>query len=364
MDEYFEDGYEVEPFMPGISPVGKATPATTGVSIPKPHIPLGTGYKYFRSKPGFSNVFDELKNKNLIGEYQVHGPRPLTPEEKRFKAFNEKLFGPDNNPPKPKIRFFTNAGSFSNPGPREHRILHQLSKIRDTIETGTKGPVGSYGSAMKTLAIPAKGYQTSDPLAKATHSIDKVSYPIMKTPHGNLDTRGIRRHEFAHALDHRANPDTNFRFPDKPGYSDFKSELAANIAQEKSIRKGLARTASSYPDYEREAMKYIDDQIDRKAPKKPGYTQVRFGHSPEAEAAKAEWDKQNKPYLKANELLKKIPWKPGSFTGRVPTFGSIGANLVDMIMMSPEFQRAKEDPTFGIGDAERERLEAAYEYGL
>ena len=363
MDEYFEDGYEVEPFMPGISPVGKATPSTKTVNIPTPYVPYGTGYKYFRKKPGFSEVFDELKNKSLIGEYQVHGPRPLTPEEKRFKAFNEKLFGPDNNLPKPKIRFFTNAGSFPNPGPREHRILHQLAEIRDTMETGKRGVAGSYSHTRKTLAVPGKGYETADPMARATHNINKVTYPVMRTPHGNVDARGIRRHEFAHALDHRANPNKNFGYPNKPGFNDFKNELTPNIGQKKSIRQGLARTVAEYPDYERAAMKYIDDKIDAKA-KTPGYTQVRFGHSPEAEAAKAEWDKQNKRYLRAHELLKKIPGKPGNFTGRVPTFGAIGANLVDMIMMSPDYQRAKEDPTFGMGETERERLEAAYQYGL
>ena len=64
----------------------------------------------------------------------------------------------------------------------------------------------------------------------------------------------------------------------------------------------------------------------------------------------------------SDELMVKRP--VGMFTGKVPTFGSIGANLVDMFMMSPDYQRAKEDPTFGMGEAERKRLETAYEYGL
>jgi hypothetical protein len=64
----------------------------------------------------------------------------------------------------------------------------------------------------------------------------------------------------------------------------------------------------------------------------------------------------------SDELMVKRP--VGMFTGKVPTFGSIGANLVDMFMMSPDYQRAKEDPTFGMGEAERKRLDAAYEYGL
>ena len=88
------------------------------------------------------------------------------------------------------------------------------------------------------------------------------------------------------------------------------------------------------------------------------------GNFPEAQAKQDSFDKQRKPYKLANKVLQKIPSKPGNFTGRVPTFGAIGANLVDMIMMSPDYQRAKEDSTFGIGEAERERLEAAYQYGL
>ena len=56
MNDYYEDGYEIEPFMPGISPVGKGTPGIAEVSVPRPYIPYGTGYNAVRPRPGYSQL--------------------------------------------------------------------------------------------------------------------------------------------------------------------------------------------------------------------------------------------------------------------------------------------------------------------
>lgn len=56
--------------------------------------------------------------------------------------------------------------------------------------------------------------------------------------------------------------------------------------------------------------------------------------------------------------------KPGMVTGRMPMLRGMGGGLIDMFMEGPEMQKAKSDPTYGMGEEERRNLEHAYQYGL
>ncbi len=56
--------------------------------------------------------------------------------------------------------------------------------------------------------------------------------------------------------------------------------------------------------------------------------------------------------------------KPGMVTGRMPMLRGMGGGMIDMFMEGPELQKAKSDPTYGIGREERRNLELAHQYGL
>lgn len=56
--------------------------------------------------------------------------------------------------------------------------------------------------------------------------------------------------------------------------------------------------------------------------------------------------------------------KPGMVTGRMPMLRGMGGGMIDMFMEGPELQKAKSDPTYGMGEEERRNLEHAYQYGL
>ena len=48
----------------------------------------------------------------------------------------------------------------------------------------------------------------------------------------------------------------------------------------------------------------------------------------------------------------------------MPMVRGLGGGIIDMFMEGPEMQEAKSNPLAGMGDDERARIEAAYEYGL
>lgn len=56
--------------------------------------------------------------------------------------------------------------------------------------------------------------------------------------------------------------------------------------------------------------------------------------------------------------------KPGMVTGRPLNLRALGGGLAGSFMEGPEMQKAKSDPTYGMGEEERRNLEHAYQYGL
>jgi hypothetical protein len=383
MKEYLEDGYEVEPFMPGISPVGKATPPTKTVNIPTPYVPYGTGYKYLRSKPGFRKVNNAVRNQ-IIAEYGLGKPV----ETERGQGFRSKITLMDILDPKSEPRRRPYLRSETGPAfkqgykqiPKGMEVTsdidfytkHAMGEIFDTLHPPYNGSSsslgGQYDSVNKVVIVPEKGPdypKTKIPPRVVTDGIENYATDDSKIlTDAELDSRGIRRHEFGHVVDYETGKAVGSQ------NSPLKAELPARVAETKSIRQGLDKTMNHLPAYEERLISEInrrnimDIPYDSKWKETVDASMNEKGNFPEAQAKQDILDKQSKPYKIANKVLQKIPSKPGMFTGRVPTFVGIGGNLVDMVMMSPDYQRAKEDPTFGIGEAERERLEAAYQYGL
>lgn len=274
-----EDGYEIEPFMPGISPIGKGTPAMKEFSVARPYIPDGTGYNLIRPKPGASGL-----RKNLEGLGRISYDYTLT--DSGLERIYEVKKPPSNFLTKQKTpEAHRNAVQNFDANIRKHKSYASYLPTYDTIVVGND-------------------------------------------PHNARTTR----HEVAHALQDRrrniARPST---------YTVTGEELDARIVEHKGIRKGMKDWAKDAPKYS----EYYKKQD------LPGEGKLR--------------DVAAKGIGKAAEL---VPNKPGRFTGRVPNFKGMGAGLVDMFMEGPELQKAKTDPLYGMGDDERARIEAAYEYGI
>ena len=275
-----EDGYEIEPFMPGISPIGKGTPAMKEFSVARPYIPDGTGYNMIRPKPGASGL-----RKNLEGLGRI--------------SYDYKL---------------TDAG---------------LERIYEV-----KKPPSNFLTKQKTPEAHRNAVQNFDANIRKNKSLRAYYHPTYDTIVVGNDPHkaSTARHEVAHALQHRrrniARPST---------YTVTGKELDARIVEHKGIRKGMKDWAKDSP-YYTEYYKKRD---------LPGEGKLR--------------EVAAKGMGKAAEL---VPNKPGNFTGRVPTFRGMGSGLVDMFMVGPEMQKAKEDPMYGMGTDERARIEAAYNYGI
>ena len=54
----------------------------------------------------------------------------------------------------------------------------------------------------------------------------------------------------------------------------------------------------------------------------------------------------------------------GMITGKMPMVRGFGGGLIDMFMEGPEMQRAKSDPYYGLSEEERRNIELAYQYGI
>lgn len=270
--------YDIEPFMPGISPIGKATPAVKEFSVARPYIPDGTGYNMLRPRPGT----DALKRK-LEGLGRV--------------SYVDK---PD--------------------GGRHYRV--------------DKLPANYLKDAKSPEQYSNKVQDFDDYLIKTSDKYGWYS-PAKDTIFVKRDFQkpSVTRHEVAHALQNR-----KMSHPGRPStYTVTGEELDARIVQHKGIRKGMKEWAKAAP-YYTEYYKEKDFPGEGKAREA-----VARGMGKAAEA---------------------IPNKPGNFTGRLPTMRAVGGNLLDMFMVGPEMQKAKEDPMYGMGEEERARIEDAYEYGL
>ena len=301
--------YDIEPLMPGISPIGKGTPATKEISVARPYIPDGTGYNLFRAKPGYSKLRKSLRG---LGRY----------------THNSSVF---NNG-------YTGVTTKHNP--------RSLMAVQDNIKSLKRAPemaMDSFHAYMNTKTAPRGLYDWS---------LDAMIYPEK----GGYFTK---RHELTHALQNRRKnpkgfnkgfiepikdpmervkmafdgmePANKLNFKNRP--SDLFAETEARIVENKGIRKGLKKYAKDVD------AKYSDGS---RAYSKKG-SSIAKGLGKVAEA---------------------IPNKPGMFTGRVPTFQGMGAGLVDMFTEGPALQEAKSNPLAGMGDEERARIESAYKYGL
>lgn len=270
--------YDIEPFMPGISPIGKATPAMKEFSVARPYIPDGTGYNMLRPRPGQSGLRRSLEGMGRVSYVDK-------PDGGRYYTIEK---APDNY-----------LKDIKSPDDYTNKVKEFDNKLLKKKSYGWYSP--------KTDTIVAK---------------DDFFKPR------------VTRHEIAHALQKRRKIET---IPRPTTHTVTGEELEARIVENKGIRKGMKHWAKSAPYYTK-SFKDIDLPGEGKAREV-----VARGMGKVAEA---------------------IPNKPGNFTGRVPTFRAVGGNLIDMFMMSPDYQRAKEDPTFGRGEEERARLQSAYEYGL
>lgn len=306
--------YDIEPFMPGISPIGKGTPAMKELSVARPYIPEGTGYNMLRPKPGYSNL---RKNLQGLGRYS-HSYRV--------------------NHPNGFINPHTAVTTKRNP--------RSLMAVQGNIKSLKRAPemvMDDFHSTMNSNRAPRGFY---------SWGYDAMLYP----EEGGSRTK---RHEIAHALQNRRKnpkgfnkgfierikdpmehvkmafdgmePANKLNFQNRP--PDFIAETDARIVETKSIREGLKKYARDIDATYKDGTKAYDQK----------------GKS------------LTKALGRASEL---IPNKPGNFTGRVPTFRGMGAGLVDMFTEGPALQEAKSNPLAGMGKDERARIEAAYEYGL
>lgn len=310
------DEYDIEPFMPGISPVGKATPAMKEFSVVRPYIPYGTGYNAFRLRPGYSKVKEQISG---VGRTE-YTPQTFNGKPMR-SAYNVVRL------PQDYLDLNKNSSPFGKEYVAEVLARDFDKNLNKNFDLNHKNKIGvkQYVPAGKTWGM-MQGLYSAD-----THS---VIYP-------KDDPEAVKRHELQHAIQQRrmnGKKAQTFKGPTRDVFHDRRfvqgktmsanvQEVEANIVQNKSIRKGYEKFSGNQSTYDTS-------------------------------------EKQKKGNLIKSKILNKIPGKPGNFTGRVPTFRAVGGNLIDMFMMSPDYQRAKEDPTFGRGEEERARLQSAYEYGL
>lgn len=296
-----------KPSIPGISPVGVGTPATAKIRVSKPHIPYGTGYNLLKKTPGFSKVFNTIARDTNIVEYDYN---------------NKKLrdYGHTRKPPKVSTARFATNSNINQADPRINNIRRYFSTPSDVSKEVHGATQGSYWHKGKLAVVPAPQFP-------------RHIYGI-PSPFGKSAT-STRRHEFIHRMQ-------------EPKMNRFKKELDAYVGQNKSIRKGLQEFGPV-------AGGYVKAHSEAKYP----HTKLKqVGETIKGKALKAI------PTAVAGGASMLIPGRPGMFTGRVPSMRAVGGNLLDMFMVGPEMQKAKEDPLYGMGKDERARIEAAYEYGL
>lgn len=183
------EDYDIEPFMPGISPLGKATPATKEFSVSRPYIPDGTGYNMLRPRPGQSSLRRSLEGMGRVSYVdKPDGGRHYVVEK-----------APDN--------YLKDAKSLDD----------YTNKVRDFDNKLSK----------------KKSYGWYDRVSDTIVAKDDFFKPR------------VTRHEIAHALQDRL--DKSLLRPST--YTTTGEELDARIVENKGIRKGMKSWASSAPYY-------------------------------------------------------------------------------------------------------------------
>ena len=212
---------------------------------------------------------------------------PYIPEGSGYKALRKK---PGFSKVHDKVAKNTNIAEY---GPEYYRSAEYKRLSQDP---GSK-PYSLDTVNMLKEKTGVKGYY--DPSSNTTLVPKRTN---LNNDLSNTDSVATRRHEFTH------------RMQPKKG-TMLGKELDANIAQTKSIRKGLDKTANAYSDY----------LLDRAS------NQLASGESPKKVAADLERGKvANTVLQKVNSAAKKIPTKPGMMTGKVPTFRGLGGGMLDM----------------------------------
>lgn len=354
MDEYYEDGYEIEPFMPGISPVGKGSPGTTGVSVPRPYVPYGTGYDAVRPRPGYGPLKDTLSGMGRIELFADRQFRPGT-QNPGSREFGKIVKEPENyfkispgeyrqnaiKHANHQIRLNHHPGlgwqpPENNDGLTRRESLKQQAPNRNLYTYGWEQ--GSYMPKEDMIA-----YKEGDPTAKR-HQIMRAlqarSGLLQAKGSGYSTMGGVFPIGLSRTADYTVEPPRDIITGNLDGEEAYKNNLKnleAKIGANKSLRKGFEQWVSR-PANEVER---LNDFGPPSAPRK-----TEKLREVAAKAARA------------------IPGKPGMFTGRVPSMQGLGGGMVDMFMEGPALQEAKSNPLAGIGEEERARLEAAYQYGL
>lgn len=336
MDEYYEDGYEIEPFMPGISPVGKGTPGISEVSVPRPYIPYGTGYDVVRPRPGYSALKSDLSGMGRV-ELDKVGPYSMHKWGTRISS----------------------TGDFARPvkQPQNYYDIQEPRTMKDALEKGNYQIRMNHQPNAEGANLKPYGYPEVNAPNRRLYADgwERGSYmPTEDTIAYEADNSTAKRHQIMRALQARGKSGlgtignaTGF-YPQPPremisgdldGQAAYKKDfrnLEAKIGANKSLRKGF------------------EDFIN-----KPANEAERLRDYSGGEPTRARKFKEA-----AAKVARAIPGKPGMFTGRVPSMQGLGGGLVDMFMEGPALQEAKNDPYTGMGEEERARIEAAYQYGL
>jgi len=337
MNDYYEDGYEIEPFMPGISPVGKGTPGIAEVSVPRPYIPYGTGYNAVRPRPGYSQLKGDLSG---MGRIELHADRQIRPNGEFGRIVKEPQNYLDVNPGKHQENAIKQAN---------HQIRlnhHPASGYDHRGINDMRGHTAALREDAPNRNVANYGWERGSYMPKE----DMIAYEAGNNP--------AKRHQIMRALQAREpwGLGRTAEYPENlsPGRDSLKprdvmtgnldgeaayqkdlKNLEAKIGANKSIRKGVEQFVNK-PANEAERLRDFNGRRTTSRSLKEG----------------------------AAKVVRAIPGKPGMFTGRVPSMQGLGGGLVDMFMEGPELQKAKTDPLYGMGKEERARIEAAYQYGL
>lgn len=301
--EVLMEEYDIEPFMPAISP---------GAPVPAPKfVPFDYGKmtpgNYFAHTSGFSDGFQGrglAPEPRLVDDVYKHGVRAtlrsnakiLHPTAWNYKVPGADLGGPAQN--KLLMDRMTHPKGLSNPELRPQSVIRDTGTGGKFIET-KPAPKGAVYSKPKWGPYPSKNHKP--PLIPRKPGMSGTTFMLKGGPD----------------MFHEVGPDYIHR-PDLPKPVPGSKELS-DIWDGKS--KGSARTYTGNVG-KGKVIGHVN----------PGSTQMMT--------------------------------KPGMMTGRMPMVRGFGGGIIDMFMEGPELQKAKSDPLYGMGTDERAKIEAAYEYGL
>jgi len=296
------EDYDIEPFMPAVSP---------GAPVPAPkYVPFNyskmTPGRYFAHTSNFSDGFaDNLRAEpKLVKDVYKNGIQVRLHSNAKTihpTAWNYKIDAADlGNAAKNKLLMdrMTHPKGLSNPDLRSRPI---------SVDTGT-------GQKFIVNSTPPKGAVHSKP-KYATHPDRFHKPPVIPRKPGMAGTTFMMKGD--PDMFHKAGPDYTHR-ADLPKPKKGSSSLS-DVWNDGS--KGSARTHTGHVG-KGKVIGHVN----------PGSTQMMT--------------------------------KPGMMTGRMPMVRGLGGGIIDMFMEGPAMQEAKSNPLAGMGDDERAKIEAAYEYGL